>query len=308
MRRRWMRLLATVGFLFSTDLPVHLAKEAPAQDKSAAQGVPAATLHATRSSPADLEVGGELAGLPSGTTRFITRDALLALPQVSYTVSDDLNFKGSVQVSGVLLGELARQLAAAPMSALVVAICDDQFRGHYSRDYIAAHQPLLVLKINGQPPSGWPKNAQGHGSDMGPYLISHPRFMPSFKSLAHSDEAQIPWGVLRLEFRDEMALFGALAPRGPHAPEPAVQAGYRVAQQSCLQCHNMGRDGGLKAGRPWLVLSAWAASSPEYFAAYVRNPKTKNPHADMPGNPGYDDATIDALRAYFQTFSPQEKP
>ena len=105
-----------------------------------------------------------------------------------------------------------------------------------------------------------------------------------------------------------MALFGALAPRGPHAPEPAVQAGYRIAQQSCLQCHNMGRDGGLKAGRPWLVLSAWAASSPEYFAAYVRDPKAKNPHADMPGNPGYDDATIGALRAYFQTFSPQEKP
>jgi mono/diheme cytochrome c family protein len=308
MRKHWANLSAAVSFLSIATLSLLLSTGAAAQDKSAAPSVSAVKLRAARSSTADLELGGELAGVPSDTTRFMTRDDLLALPQVSYTVSDDLNFKGSVQVSGVLLGELARQLAAAPMSALVVAICDDQFRGHYSRDYIAAHQPLLVLKINGQPPSGWPKNAQGHGSDMGPYLISHPRFMPSFKFLAHSDEAQIPWGVLRLEFRDEMALFGALAPRGPHAPEPAVQAGYRIAQQSCLQCHNMGRDGGLKAGRPWLVLSAWAASSPEYFAAYVRNPKTKNPHADMPGNPGYDDATISALRAYFQTFSPQEKP
>lgn len=308
MRQRWVNLLATLGFLFITTFSLLLSGETPGQDNSAAPIVPTVKLRATRSSTADLEVGGELAGVPSDTTRFMTHDDLLALPQVSYTVSDDLNFKGSVQVSGVLLQELARQLAAAPMSALVVAICDDQFRGHYSRDYIAAHQPLLVLKINGQPPSGWPKNAQGHGSDMGPYLISHPRFMPSFKFLAHSDEAQIPWGVLRVEFRDEMALFGALAPRGPHAPEPAVQTGYRIAQQNCLQCHNKGRDGGLKAGRPWLVLSAWAASLPEYFAAYVRNPRSKNPHADMPGNPGYDDATIDALRAYFQTFSPQEKP
>jgi hypothetical protein len=58
------------------------------------------------------------------------------------------------------------------------------------------------------------------------------------------------------------------------------------------------------AGDPWLVLSAWAASSPEYFAAYVRNPKAKNPHADIHGNPGYDDATSGALRAYFQTSSP----
>ena len=29
---------------------------------------------------------GDLAGLPSGTTRYLTRDDLLALPQVSYTV------------------------------------------------------------------------------------------------------------------------------------------------------------------------------------------------------------------------------
>jgi hypothetical protein len=62
------------------------------------------------------------------------------------------------------------------------------------------------------------------------------------------------------------------------------------------------------AGPPWLVLSAWAASSPEYFAAYVRDRKAENPHAEMPGSPGYDDATSGALRAYFQTSSPQEKP
>jgi mono/diheme cytochrome c family protein len=303
-----MSVLTTVGFLFITDLPLHLAGEDPAQNKSAAPGVPAAALHETRSSRADLEVGGELAGLPSGTTRFITRDDLLAFPQVSYTVSDDANFRGPAQVSGVLLEELTRHLGAVPMSNLVVAICDDQYRAYYPRGYIAAHHPLLVLNINGQPPSGWPNDAEGHRFDMGPYLISHPKFTPRFKVLAHADEAQIPWGVVRLEFRDENAVFGAIAPRGPHAAEPAVQAGYRIAQQNCFRCHNMGREGGRKAGHPWLVLSAWAASSPEYFAAYVRDPKAKNLHTDMPGNPGYDDATIGALRAYFQTFSPQEIP
>jgi hypothetical protein len=56
------------------------------------------------------------------------------------------------------------------------------------------------------------------------------------------------------------------------------------------------------------VLSAWAAAAPEYFAAYVRNPQAKNPRAQMPGNLGYDDATIHALTAYFRTFSPEEKP
>jgi hypothetical protein len=66
--------------------------------------------------------------------------------------------------------------------------------------------------------------------------------------------------------------------------------------------------GGELAGHPWLVLSAWAVSSPEYFAAYLRDPKAKNSHAVMPGNPGSDNATIAALRTYFQTYSPQEKP
>jgi mono/diheme cytochrome c family protein len=138
---------------------------------------------------------------------------------------------------------------------------------------------------------------------MGPYMISPPRFSPSFKVLAHQDEPQVPWGVVRLEFRNGKAVLGAIAPRGPHAAEPAVQYGYRIAQQNCFRCHNMGRAGGQKAGHPWLVLSAWARASPEYFAAYVRNPQASNPHAQMPGNRDYNDATIRALLAYFETFS-----
>jgi len=256
----------------------------------------------------DLEVGGELAGMPPSATRYITRDALLALPQVNYTVSDDTNFTSPTQVSGVSLEELTKHFGAAPESDLVVALCRDKYYADYPRAYVAAHHPVLVLTINGQPPANWPKDAEGHGLDMGPYLISHPKFMPSFKILSYAEEPQIPWGVLRLEFRDEKIVFGAIAPRGPRATEPAVLAGYRIAQQNCFRCHNMGTQGGQKAGHPWPVLSAWAAAASDYFGAYVRNPKGKNPHAQMPGNPAYDDATIGALRAYFQTFSAQEKP
>jgi mono/diheme cytochrome c family protein len=260
-----------------------------------------------RSSPGDLEVRGELKGVPPGTTGYLTRDDLLALPQVSYTVVDDANFAGPTEISGVLLEQLARHLTAAPETSLMVAVCDDQYRATYPRTYVSVHHPLLVLKVDGQPPAGWPKDAEGHGLAMGPFLISHRKFTPGFKILAHADEPQIPWGVVRLEFLDEKIVFGAIAPRGPHAGEPAVQSGYLIAQQNCFRCHNMGREGGQKAGHPWLVLSAWAAASPEYFAAYVRNPQAKNPHAQMPGNPAYDDATLGALRAYFETFTSQEK-
>jgi hypothetical protein len=71
-----------------------------------------------------------------------------------------------------------------------------------------------------------------------------------------------------------------------------------------FRCHNMHDEGGQKSGHPWQVLSAWAA--PEHFAAYVRNPQAKNPRATMPRNPGYDDATIRALTACFQTFRPRK--
>jgi mono/diheme cytochrome c family protein len=277
---------------------------------SQAAGPPVHTLplHMARQASSDLEVGGELMGLTKGATRYMALSDLLKLPQASYTVSTDPNFAKRTTISGVPLEELLRLLSAVPDAAMIVAVCDDKYQAAYPRAYVAAHHPLLVLKVDGQLPSGWPKDPETHSFNMGPYMISQPTFKPSFKILAHSDEAQIPWGVVRLEFRDERAAFKAISPRGPHAQDAAVQAGYRIAQQNCYRCHNMGREGGPKAGRSWAVLGALAFASPDYFSAYVREPKKKNPRAEMPGNPSYDEETIGALRAYFQTFAPPERP
>jgi mono/diheme cytochrome c family protein len=268
----------------------------------------AITLNVTRSSPFDLEVAGDLAGIAHGSARYITRENLRALPQVSYTVSDDANFKGPTKVSRVLLEVLAKYVGANPKSDMVVAICSDRYRSNYPASYITEHHPLLVLQINGRPPSAWPRDSEYHGFDMGPYLISHEKFVPSFRVLSHSDEPQIPWGVVRIEFRDEVKTFSAIAPMGSQASSPQVQDGFRIAKQNCFRCHNNGSEGGLKAGRPWEVLSVWASASPEYFAGYVRNPRQKNPKAQMPSNPNYDDATVQALTAYFRTFQSKGTP
>jgi mono/diheme cytochrome c family protein len=264
-------------------------------------------LHHLRSSPLDLEIGGELAGVPPGAVRYVTRADLMALPQVTYSVADDANFTRPTDVSGVLLEELTLRLGAAPTSNMVIAMCDDLYRAYYPQAYVASHHPLLVLEINGQPPERWPKDSEGHGMAMGPFMISHAKFTPGNKMFSHTDEPQIPWGVVRLEFRNERAVFNAIAPRGAHAADVNVQSGYYIAQRNCLRCHNMGGEGGQKAGRPWQALSAWATSSPGYFAAYVRNPRAWNAKAQMPGNPGYDDATIHALIEYFQTLSAEDK-
>ena len=277
-------------------------QNAGAQVKPAIYGALTKKWLTARQSPLDLEVAGDLNGLPPGSTRYIRRDDLLALHQTSFTAIHDEKFTGPTQVSGVSFDELIRALGREPGSDLAIAVASDGYRSNFPAGYIAGHHPLLVLEINGKAPAEWPKDAD-HDVYMGPYTVSYDNFVPSFKVFAHADEEQIPWGVVRLEFRSEKAVFAAIEPRGPHASEPAVQAGYRIAQQNCFRCHNAGHEGGQKSQRPWLVLSAWATASPDFFTAYVRDPKTKNPESQMPGNPGYDDSTMRALIAYFRTFT-----
>lgn len=299
MPRSRIYLAGALVALAAAAFSISSARSAGAQASSAADST--GILHATRELPSDLELGGELAGLPPKTTRYITRQDLLALPQVSYTVTDDPSFKdlGPTRISGVSLEELAKRFAAANAD-MVVAISDDKYRANYPRDYRTAHRPLLVLEINGKSPAEWPKS---EGSDMGPYLISHPKFTPRFKVLSHAEEMQIPWGVVRIDFRREKQVFGAIAPRGLHANDAQVQDGYRIAKENCFRCHNAGGEGGRKAGVTWLVVSTIAAGAPDFFMAYVRNPKSKSPQAQMPGNPKYDAATLHALAAYFKAFA-----
>lgn len=304
--RRPLLFVALLPGLFGA-LTLHNTNAQTTGAVAAAQKPLYARLAWKRTSSSDLELDGDIPGATrEQSTRYITREQLLALPQVSYTVTNDANFRGPTQISGVALDELVQALTADSSAELVVAICRDEYRAHYPLAYVAAHHPVLVLKINGRDPADWPKFPEG-GPDMGPYLISSPDFKPSFKILSHEDEPQIPWGMVRLELRTESAIFHAIEPRMRGAASREVQDGYGIAQQNCFRCHNSGDDGGKKAQRPWTVLATWAAASPEYFQAYIHEPKSKNPKAEMPAFPKYDETTLRALTKYFQTFSDDAK-
>ena len=255
-------------------------------------------LRDARSSPGDLEVGGQLAKVPAGSTRFIRYEDLLRLPQEDYTVNDDSNFHGKTKISGVSLEILARTFGQS--TDLVVAICYDRYRTNYPGEYVAAHHPVLVLRINGEEPSHWP--AAESGGEMGPYLISHPYFKPSFKVLSHEDEPQIPYGVTRIEFRRESSVFGAIRPHGYWKASSQVGEGYVIARQDCFRCHNMGREGGTMAGRSWLQLAEIARADALRFGKTIRDPLSVDAKAKMPAKRAYDDATLAALTAYFKTF------
>ncbi len=193
-------------------------------------------LHSERSSPGDLEVGGDIAALPAREARYVTYQDLLRLPQETYSVSDDSNFAGKTEISGVALSTLAETLGRS--ADMVVAICYDHYRTNYPKDYLSAHHPILVLRINGQDREHWPPATSG--DSMAPYVISHPEFKPSFRLLSHDDEPQVPYGVVRIEFRQEAEVFGAIRPRGKWSTDSPVGMGYVIARQDCFRCHNMG--------------------------------------------------------------------
>ena len=219
LRRGAAAIFVRWGLLFFGGMGAHPIACDLLHVKPGAPPVSRQILREKRSSGLDLEVRGDLAGLPAGSLRYIAREDLKALPQVTYTVTDDKNFGGAVEVRGVELGVLAREFAGSGEKALIVAVCRDLYRAHYPRGYVEAHRPVLVMEIAGEGPASWPKSKEGSDSAMGPYLISHPRFTPSFTVLGNEEEAQIPWGVVRLEFRNEEAIFGEIAPRAVNAGE-----------------------------------------------------------------------------------------
>jgi hypothetical protein len=260
-------------------------------------------LHSERSPRGDLEVGGELKSVPPGATRYIRYQDLLSLPQETHWVTDDSNFKGKVKIQGVSLETLVRLLGndASAGDLMVVAICYDQYRTNYPREYLVAHHPLLALQINGQGREHWPRSE--NGGPLGPYLISHPSFKPAFKVLSHEDEPQIPFGVTRIELRRQSVVFGAIHPPGNWPARSAVAQGYAIAQQDCFRCHNMHGEGGTMAGNSWLQLAGDAQEDGARFKQTIRNPLSVKSDAKMPAHPDYDDATLNALLAYFKTFA-----
>lgn len=258
-------------------------------------------LQMSRHAPSDLEIGGSLEGVPSGQTRFVSYASLLSLPQENYTVTDDTNFGKTVQISGVSLAKLPSWLGAEPGATMVIAICDDKYAAHYPASYISAHHPLLVLKVNSAEPDHWPLGVDR--TPMGPYMVSHPKFQPSFRVLSHKDEAQVPWGVVRLDLRREQAVYAPIEPQGKASSDLVVQQGYTIARQNCFRCHSRSGEGGQKSTLLWRDLAHEAMTNPTRFNAYVRAPRNLNAQSQMAASPQYDDATLTALRQYFSTFA-----
>jgi mono/diheme cytochrome c family protein len=289
---------------FTVALPLALTgagKKPPIQEKSAGPEKP--FLHEKSTLQDDLKLSGELPGVPAGAVRFVSYAELAALPQVTFTVTDDLNFPGKAEITGVYLDEILATLNISKENTLIAAICDDEYEAHYPVEYRAAHHPILVLRVNGKQLALSKRTS--HDGSYGPYLISHPSFTSRYQTLAHPEEAQIPNGVIELRFVKEAEALSAIHPRGEFAAGSPQMQGYLIAQENCFRCHNAGGYGGRKAGVSWSSLSKIAYAKPAYFSAYIKDPQSQSGYADMPSFPDYDGKTLAALTAYFQSVAPE---
>jgi hypothetical protein len=259
-------------------------------------------LYTERSSPGDLEIGGELAGVPKGATRYLRYDDLLRLPQKTFTIADD-NFHRPAEISGVALSDLEKMVGEH--ADMIVAICYDSYESDYSPEYLEAHGPMLVLRVNGQLRDGWPKAP--NGDELTPYVIANPAFRPAYKVLSHDDEEQIPYGVTRLEFRSGAHIYASILPPAALRDDRQVMDGYKIAREDCFRCHNAGEEGGTMGKKAWPQLGEDAVKDPERFRAIIHDPERVRHGSRMPGRPNYDRATLDALVAYFRTFAPEKR-
>ena len=289
--------------IFLSYIPLALANPQQQTQHAAAKKIP---IYTARQSASDLTVTGLIAGLPGGVNGYVHYADLARLPQVTIEIHGDENFREideqhGIRATGIYLDVLAHAMGALPISDLMDATCTDDYRSHFPASYIAAHHPIFVIAINHLSTSEWARRA--HKYDPGPYFITHDHFAPSFQVLSHQDKPQVPSGITRLNFSTIAATYGAIAPRGHFAADSKQEHGFIIARQNCLRCHNQGQYGGVKAGRTWTTLSTWAREQPAYFENYVSNPKAFEPHAKMPGNPSYDKQTLEALDAYFRTFT-----
>jgi mono/diheme cytochrome c family protein len=290
------RKLAAIFFVFCA-----MAGSAPSQS----QPIKKLTIASTRHADDDLEVTGMVAGLPAGAVGYVSYAELATLPQITTTIRNDSNFANQasrgVRITGIGLEQLAKALGALSESDLIDALCTDRYRAHYPADYIAAHQPIFALKINRERPARWA--AKAHEYDPGPYFITHADFMPRDKFLTYLEQPQIPENLMRLNFSTVAATYGPITPRGDFPPNSPVAQGFLIAKQNCLRCHFLNDAGGTKSNRDWPSLAKSAREQPQFFERYVHDPQSVEPHAHMEGSPTYDEATLNALTAYFRTFT-----
>ena len=254
-------------------------------------------LATARTSPYDLAISGDLAGVPAGEARYAAWKDLRQLPTSHLHLTDEF-VKGDQEVTVVFLTDLWAALPRGAGVDTLLATCGDGYASVYREAFIRQDRPFLVLEINGQGPERWPP--PGLKFNPGPYVITVSKSVaPAVTGLLDPGHKR-PWGVTTLELARYNERY-ADSYRGKWAQlSSRAQLGREIWVNSCASCHaGPGATfGGTKSGQPFAVVQAIAGYNPELFRQYVRAPKSVNPQAKMEAHPHYTDDQLAALAAF----------
>jgi hypothetical protein len=248
--------------------------------------------HATRTSPLDLEVFSLQADGTPGPSQFYSYSDLATLPNVTVKVASDPFLNKPATFTGVYLADVYKAIGAVPTKNILGLCCYDRYKDYFDSAYNNQHHPVLVLKWDGKEPDSWPTTADG--SPLGPYCVVYENFVRVVTADKYSEAPRIPYGVVSIEISTYDQSIGKIAP--PAGAPPAELNGFKIAMGCCIQCHNQDSTGGSKGHAQWAVLEGFAEQ--DFFASFVRDPKTLKPDIDMPAY-ALDAQSMSDLRAYF---------
>jgi cytochrome c2 len=263
----------------------------------------AVELHADRSSPYDLEMTGMLVGVPAGETRYVRWSDLRALPTSSLGMNGEF-VEGPQELTVLFLDDLWKALPTSPGADSLLATCADGYASVFTSDFISKYRPFLVLEINGKGPKDWPP--PGLEYNPGPFVITVSADLVPAVAQFRDVEHKKPWGVTTLEVASYARRFRPIYSGRWSSLPASARDGREIWVNSCASCHQgpAGTFGGLKAGRPFEVIAAYAEHDRNYFMRYVRDPKSLVPCSAMEPHPKYSDNELSNLISFITSGNP----
>ncbi len=152
-----------------------------------------------------------------------------------------------------------------------------------------------MLEINGKGPRDWPLPGWT------------PTRVPTWSRVSYRDlEHKKPWGVTTIEVASYADRYRGAYSGKWASLSPSGRRGREIWINSCASCHQgpEGTFGGIKAGRPFPVIAAYAGYDRPYFVKYVRNPRSLVPCAMMEPHPRYTDAELSDLIEFITAGQP----
>jgi len=266
--------------------------------------VQALDLAEAKTKPDDLAISGGFAAVPTGMTRYLHHDELLALPEVTTITEEPSKGMGQHECVVLFMADFLKYVPLKPGADCLLLRCADKWESIYKADFVKQWNPYILLRMDGKNLDGVTLPPPYDKEKLSPYYmnVSATKF-PGFKYTDYSnvDPTQVIEivasnydGYLKPWFT------GKYADLGPMAAD-----GRKIFLNNCASCHQGpgGEVGGHVSTRPWEVLTAHATYNQKYFVDYVRNPQKYIPDVVMPKHESFTSDMFDKLIAFLSAGS-----